>query len=114
MGDRRRLNDKLVAALRAAPKGKRTELWDALVPGFGVRVTDRGTKSYVVYTRWPGKGGRPARRAIGSADRVTLADARKKAREWLDLASQGKDPSELARQAREAEVERRALTFGSV
>src|SRR5262249_870789 len=35
----------------------------------------------------------PTRRAIGTYGAITLADARGKAREWLGLVSEGKDPA---------------------
>ena len=68
------------------------------MPGFGVRVTDRGAKSFVLYARFPPSRA-PARRALGDASKMGLAAARKKAREWLDLIEQGIDPKAVARTA---------------
>ena len=39
---KRNLNDRIIKALKPAATGKRREVWDALVPGLGVRVTDTG------------------------------------------------------------------------
>jgi hypothetical protein len=36
------LTDRKVRSLKAAPKGNRYQVMDALVPGFGVRVTEGG------------------------------------------------------------------------
>ena len=82
---------------KPAPKGVRLEIYDTIVPGLMLRVTDTGAKSYAVNARWAGKAGK---RTIGPIKRVSLKQARAKAREWLELAQQGKDPAELVRQAR--------------
>jgi integrase len=110
---KRTLTDKFVRSLPAAGTGKRAEHWDAALPGFGVRVTDRGAKSYVVYTRWPGTG-QPARRALGDATRLPLAVARKRARAWLDLVEQGIDPKDQERDRALEEQRRRLTTFAAV
>ena len=36
------LTDRTILSLKAAEPGKRRIVWDALIPGLGVRVTDRG------------------------------------------------------------------------
>ena len=54
------------------------------------------------------------RRTIGDAAMMTLADARKIAREWLALVEKGIDPREKAREEAEAEARERAITFASV
>jgi hypothetical protein len=95
--------------VKAAP-GKRDEFWDDRVPGFGVRVTDRGAKSYVLYTRWPGTGN-PARRALGSAEKLTLEAARKIAKKWVNLIEQGIDPQEQENENRLELQRRRRTTF---
>jgi integrase len=101
---RRRLNDAIIKALKPPPKGKRLVEWDGLCPGFGVRVTDTGSKSFIVYTRFRGV---PSRRTIGGVDKITLKDARTKARAWLEAAGRGEDPAADAREAN-------AVTFGAV
>lgn len=87
------LTDRAIAALKAAPAGKRKIVWDALVPGFAVRVTDKGQRSFVLVTRYPGAAN-PAPRAIGSVGAISLEDARAKAREWLKLIRTGVDPTQ--------------------
>src|SRR5262249_46617712 len=104
------LTAKFIASRQPAAPGQRAHYWDALVPGFGLRVTDRGAKSFVVYRRWPGSRA-PARRTIGDIKSVTLAEARDKAREWITLAERGIDPAEQQRQAKIAEQRRRQATF---
>jgi integrase len=107
------LTTKFIAGLKAAAPGKRAHYWDALVPGLGVRVTARGSKSFVVYKRWPGSRA-PARRALGDATKLPLAEARQRARDWLALAERGVDPKEEARQAALAAQRRRQTTFATV
>ena len=107
------LTAKFIASRQPAAPGQRAHYWDALVPGFGLRVTDRGAKSFVVYRRWPGSRA-PARRTIGDVKSVTLAEARDKAREWITLAERNVDPAEQQRQSKIAEQRRRQSTFKAV
>jgi len=87
------LTDRAIRALPAAEKGKRRLLWDALVPGLAVRVTDKGQCSFVLVTRYPGSR-HPAPRAIGAVGAISLQDARTRAREWHKLISAGIDPAQ--------------------
>jgi integrase len=96
-----------------APSGARSEIRDTAVGGLVLRVTDKGAKTFCLYARFPPTGA-PSRPALGDATKMSLDAARKKARNWLDLIEQGKDPREEERkQAREAQ-ERRANTFAVV
>jgi hypothetical protein len=54
-----------IEALKAAPPGKRHTLYDALIPGFGVRVTDKGAKSFIAYRRIA-RDQRPRRLSLGT------------------------------------------------
>ena len=109
------LTEVFIRNLQPAPKGQRLAIADAIVPGLKLRVTDKGAKTFVLWRRYPG-GGRtsPSARALGRVGELTLAQARDKARKWLELIKQGKDPSETDRAAREAEAARRALKFSAV
>ena len=49
------LNDQMIAGLKAAPKGKRDDIWDITVPGFGVRITDTGSKNFILSAKLPGQ-----------------------------------------------------------
>jgi integrase len=104
------LTAKFIAGLKATAPGKRAHYWDALVPGLGVRVTARGSKSFVIYRRWPGSRA-PARRALGDATKLPLATARQRARDWLTMVERGVDPKEEARQAALAAQRARQTTF---
>jgi Arm DNA-binding domain len=72
---RKTLTDRKVQSLKAAPEGKRFQIMDGLVPGFGVRVTDKGAKTYIFQSRFPGSPNQ-ARREIAKVDAITLEAAR--------------------------------------
>ena len=97
-------NDAKIRALKAAPPGKRREYPDtgerggSAVPGLVVRVTDRGTESFALIARYPGKRSKgektkgatyPERRALGTYPEMSLAKAREKARAWRELIAAG-------------------------
>jgi integrase len=110
---KRNLSDRTLKALKPAKSGQRYELWDALVPGFGVRVTDKGRRTFVLIARFPGSK-HPTRRAIGEYGAITLERARAKAREWIELIRGGTDPGIHEAQLRLAEQRRNDVTFAAV
>ena len=59
-----------------------------VVPGFAVRVTATGQKSFVLVTRYPGSAN-PNARALGKVGAITFEDARTKGREWLKQIDAG-------------------------
>jgi integrase len=94
------LTDRAIRALKPAPAGKRRLVWDAQVPGLGLRVTDTGAKTFVLVIRYPGDRN-PSPRALGTYGAMTLEAARTKGREWLAAIANGIDPKvrEAARRA---------------
>jgi hypothetical protein len=110
---RRTLTDRGIAALKPAAPGKRYMVHDADVRGLGVLVTDKGSKSFVFYARYPGSAS-PSRRYIGQVGALSLAAARRKAQEWRGLIAEGKDPAEHEAAQRRADARRRANTFEAV
>jgi integrase len=100
MKPKKPLTDRSISHLPFAGLGKRRIVWDALVPGLGVRVTDRGVKSFVLVVRYPGSAN-PAPRSLGTYGAITLEAARVKAREWLALIADGIDPEQHLIQRRE-------------
>src|SRR6185295_9729839 len=89
----RNLTDPFIRNLKPAALNHRYAVADAVVPGLKVRVTDKGSKSFILWRRYPGAKNSAAARSIGKVGELTLADARTKARAWLAMLAQGKDPS---------------------
>jgi integrase len=110
---RKDLTSTKVTGLKPAAKGTRYQVMDAQVPGFGVRVTDTGSRTYILRTRYPGSDN-PSRREIGKCEDITLSDAREKARRWRELVKKGIDPFEEAQRERAAALQKRQTTFGAV
>ena len=82
--------DRMLKALRPAPQGT-YDKWDSIVPGFGVRVSAVGRRTFTLTARYPGSHN-PTRRALGEYGAITLVKARNKARNWLESLRTGKDP----------------------
>jgi len=96
-------------SLKPAEPGKRAFVWDATLPNFAIRGTDKGHHSYGIVTRFNGSR-HPGWRAIGDVRAISLKDAREKAWKWLDLAREGKDPSREEERERRIEIEKQANT----
>ncbi|TIL43655.1 site-specific integrase [Mesorhizobium sp.] len=107
------LSDFKMKSLKAADKGKRYDLMDSDVRGFGVRVNDKCERVFIFYSRFPGSPA-PQRRSIGEYPAMTLEDARKKAGGWRDLIKQGIDPKDQEEEARQkSEAEKRERVRGA-
>ena len=100
------LTDRAIAGAKPAPLGKRRLVWDALVPGLALRVTDKGNRTFVLVTRYPGSRN-PTPRNLGKVGAISLAEARDTAREWLGQIRKGVDPQAQA-------LERRQETFTAI
>jgi integrase len=74
-------------------------IWDAALPGFGLRITPNGSKSFIVSYR---VGGRKKMLVLGRYGVLTCEQARQLARERLVQVAKGVDPAE------EKKVEQRA------
>lgn len=90
------------------PKSTRIEYWDTSLPGFGVRITPKGDKTFCLMYRI---GGKLRRMTLGEYSVLTLADARDRAKDALELVRQGIDPVEERKRREEAEVARRVEGF---
>lgn len=112
----KRLTDRRIEALKplsAGEKRSRRLLMDGEVPGFGVRVTENGKKSYVLVKRYPGFE-HPAARVLGACGALTLEEAREKARAWIQLIARGIDPADREREDKLAAARRRVNSFAAV
>jgi hypothetical protein len=110
---RKNLTPTLITGLKPALEGERYQVMDAQVPGFGVRVTDKGNKTFIFRTRYPGSSS-PTRREIGNCVDISLSDAREKARKWRAMVGQGLDPAIEEERARQETLRKLATTFGAV
>lgn len=84
------ITDLLLRKL-AAPVSARTEIWDSRVPGFGLRISPSGNKSFIVVYRHKG---RPRRLTLGRYPMMSLSEARQRAIEALRDAMLGVDPQQ--------------------
>jgi hypothetical protein len=116
---RKLLTDKSVKNLKPPapdPTGKRNGrrfIMDEAVRGFGVKVTETGSRSFVLVKRFGGSK-QPTARRIGSCDALTLEDAREKAREWLKLIAKGIDPADHEREIQLAIARQRENSVAAV
>ena len=90
---KQRLTDTTIRNLKPEA-GKQYERWDADVAGLGVRVSPKGTKSFVFVYRL---GSRQRRMKVGQYPGLSLKEARSAAREYRQLVHQGRDPAEEKR-----------------
>ena len=85
---------------RAADFQIRRSLLGRRVPGFGVKVTPKGRKVFIVLYRTAGAGSKPRKYTIGSYGRVTLHQARVAAQKVFAAKLEGRDPAAEKREAR--------------
>src|ERR1700674_5208672 len=87
------------SAIDALPMpAKDTVYWDNGCPGFGVKVTPKGRKVFIVLYR--GAGSRLRKYTIGPYGRVTLHQARAAALKIFAARADGRDPAAEKQQAR--------------
>ena len=96
--------DRGVRALKAPASG-RVDVWDLTLPGFGIRLSASGVRTWVVRYR---HGRKQRRLRLGNFPPMSLADARKQATRRLNAVDEGKDP------AAEKTAAREASTFGEL
>ena len=65
-----KLTSRRIETVRPIP-GKRFELFDAALPGFGLRISERGIKSWIAYYR---QGGVKRRLTIGRYPAISLGE----------------------------------------
>ncbi len=84
-----KLTKKIVEKISTPDTGA-AFLWDEHLPGFGIRVTSKGARSYVVQSRVAGK---TRRVTLGRHGVLTVDQARKRAKSELGRMSEGLDPA---------------------
>lgn len=109
-----------VRGFKCPPDKAQAFLWDATVPGLGLRTTPAGKPAYVFQAVYQGQ---TRRVTIGSPTVWSIPESQAKARELQRLIDEGKDPRELKREAVAAQAMReaakaalqaKALTVGEV
>ena len=78
--------------------------WDTGCPGFGVKVTPKGRKVFLVLYRTGGAGSKLRKYTIGPYGKVTLHQARIAAQKVFSAKLEGRDPAREKREARIREV----------
>jgi len=94
------LTDRKLQSLKT--ERQQEDYWDKNLQGFGVRVTRRGRKSFIVMYQNRGK---KRRMTLGTHPVISLADAKVKAKAVLFDAAQGNDPQS------KKQVQKKAVTF---
>ena len=74
--------------------------WDAGCPGFGVKVTPKGRKVFIVLYRTGGGSSKLRKYTIGPYGRVTLHQARVAAQKVFAAKLEGRDPASEKREAK--------------
>jgi integrase len=89
------------SAIDALPTSKSDVVhWDAGCPGFGVKVTPKGRKVFIVLYRTAGAGSKLRKYTIGPYGRVTLHQARAAAQKVFAARLDGRDLAAEKRAAR--------------
>src|SRR5215469_4832048 len=94
-----RFTDRTLKALKPPPRPKQLDYFDDSFPGFGLRISYDGRKSWVVLYRCNGV---KCRLTLGRLDVVPLVEARGQARNALKRAALGDDPAIQKKRDREA------------
>ena len=97
-----RISKRSVDAFKPSERVKL--LWDSDLPGFGLKVTPAGGRTYLVQYRRGGRKGRTRRLTIGKHGTLTPDQARHEAKRVLGEVAAGKDPAEDRTQARQAKT----------
>lgn len=83
-----------------AVRPKRYDIFDSELPGFHVRISPTGNRTYQLYYRT--RSGQERRPKIGLHGPISCEEARDIAKQWLAEVAMGRDPSLLRAQARAA------------
>ena len=79
----------------AQPGAKDRLLWDDRLPGFGCKVTPKGSKVFVYQYRLGGRGSPVRRYTIGKFGPITVEQARREAEKLALKVAQGADPQRV-------------------
>ena len=104
-----RISKKAVEAVPLPVGTARNYLWDDTLKGFGVMVTSKGARSYLVQYQMGGRGAATRRATIGRHGSPWTAEkARDRAADLLEMVRRGVDPVDHDRQKRAAAADGKA------
>ncbi|MCC6479936.1 MAG: tyrosine-type recombinase/integrase [Sphingomonadaceae bacterium] len=93
-----KITNASVEAVEIPATGKRAHLWDDTLKGFGVMVTDKGVRSYIIQYRLYGRASDTRRVTIGKhGSPWTAKKARDRASELLEQVRRKIDPFDAQR-----------------
>ena len=81
------------STIDALPIPEKKIHWDQTLPRFGLKITPKGRKVFVVLTAPANGGSRLRKYTIGRYGRITLHDARVEAQKILAARLEGRDPA---------------------
>lgn len=117
----RKLKSLSIPPRTAAGDVARIDYWDESQPGFGLRISSSGARTWMVMTRVLSHGKYKLIRYTlddYKTDKdgagLTLAEARMKATEILRMAKNDVDPRQIDEKARQEKLEASLNTFGTV
>jgi integrase len=93
-----KLTKSSIDALPTLPSD--TVYWDSASPGFGVKVTPKGRKVFIVLYRTGAAGSKLRKYTVGPYGRVTLHQARLAAQKVFTAKLEGRDPAAEKREAK--------------
>jgi integrase len=109
-----RLTSRFVESRNAAMAATVDHYHDSIVPGMALRVTDTGSKSFVLLGRFPANPKVFTRLSMGRFPTLTLNEARTKARKWQGLVERGLDPRHEEERERAAMARETQITVAAV
>ena len=95
---RLKLTKSAIDALATPPKD--LVYWDSGCPGFGVKITPKGRKVFIVLYRAGGAGSRLRKYTIGPLRARHVAPGARNSAEDIRSSSEGRDPAAEKQQAR--------------
>jgi integrase len=108
---KKKLTDAAISRLKPPTAGQE-DYWDALTPGFGIRISHGGSRTWLVQARILKNGAwKQTRITLGRYPTMTLAEAREAAREAQKDAQEGKDPRGRAKRDKAAMEEESCRTW---
>src|SRR5215469_10578138 len=106
-----RFSDRFIASLKVQEGRKDRLVFDTACPGLGIRVTAKGTRTFIAQWTDPVTR-RKVREPIGVWGNLTIDQAREAARSRLGDVAKGINPrAERERKRKEDERERAELAF---